>query len=56
MGIRVASLAIVFLLFARSSFGSIGFQETTIPDPQGKEIAVGVWYFRKMECSFADVI
>ena len=44
MGIRVASLAIVFLLFARSSFGSIGFQETTIPDPQGKEIAVGVWY------------
>jgi predicted dienelactone hydrolase len=48
MGIRVVWLAIVFLLFARSSFGSVGFQETTVPDPQGKEIAVGIWYPSKV--------
>jgi predicted dienelactone hydrolase len=44
MRICVASLALAFLLFARSAFGSIGFQEITIPDSHGKEIAVGIWY------------
>jgi len=43
MGIRITVLAIT-LLFARSSFGSIGFQEATVPDFQGKPIAVGIWY------------
>jgi predicted dienelactone hydrolase len=44
MGIRFASLVVAFLLLARSSFGSIGYQEVTVPDSQGKPIAVGIWY------------
>jgi predicted dienelactone hydrolase len=43
MRIRVVSLAIT-LLFARSLFAAVGFQEATVPDPQGDAIAVGIWY------------
>ena len=43
MRIHVVSLAIA-LLFSRSSFAAVGFQEATVPDPQGEAIAVGIWY------------
>ncbi len=43
MGIRVVLFAIA-LLFARSSFGSVGFQKANVPDSQGRPIAVGIWY------------
>src|ERR1700730_18336051 len=43
MRIYIVALVIA-LLFARSSFGAVGFQQVTIPDPQGKPIAVGIWY------------
>src|ERR1700734_3655576 len=43
MGIRVVLFAMA-LLFARSSFGSVGFQKAAVPDSQGRPIAVGIWY------------
>jgi hypothetical protein len=36
-------LAIAFL-FAKPLYASVGFQQITIPDPQGKPIACGIWY------------
>jgi predicted dienelactone hydrolase len=42
------SLFVVALLCcvccATSASASVGFQETTIPDPHGRPIAVGIWY------------
>ncbi len=43
MRIHVVSLAIA-LLFARSSFAAVGFEEATVPDSQGEAIEVGIWY------------
>jgi predicted dienelactone hydrolase len=43
MRIYIVALVIA-LLFARSSFGAVGFQQVTVPDPQGKPIAVAIWY------------
>jgi predicted dienelactone hydrolase len=43
MGIRISVLAVA-LLFVKSSFASVGFHRVTVPDPQGKPIAVGIWY------------
>jgi predicted dienelactone hydrolase len=39
-----AIIFIVTLCCATSAFASVGFQEATIPDPHGKQIAVGIWY------------
>ena len=37
--------ALVFVLFATMvSRASVGFQQMTVPDPQGKPLAVGIWY------------
>lgn len=45
MAVRSASLSIAFLLlFAQSSFGSVGLQKAVVPDPKGKPIAIGIWY------------
>jgi predicted dienelactone hydrolase len=43
MRIGAFSLVVPFL-FARSSFGAVGFQQVTVPDPHGKPIACGIWY------------
>ena len=43
MRIRAVSLVLA-VLFARCAFGAAGFQQVTIPDPQGKPIAAGIWY------------
>lgn len=51
MRIRAVLFAIAFLSIARSSFGSVGFQETTISDPQGKGIDVGIWYPSHVQAS-----
>jgi predicted dienelactone hydrolase len=41
----VSSAALVFVLFAATaSRASVGFQQLTVPDPQGKPLAVGIWY------------
>jgi predicted dienelactone hydrolase len=37
-------LLAVFLLCASSCCASVGFQQVVIPDPQGKPIAVAIWY------------
>ncbi|HKF49456.1 MAG TPA: dienelactone hydrolase family protein [Terracidiphilus sp.] len=44
MRVRLVWLAAAGLWFARLCFGSVGFQEVTVPDPPGKPIAVGIWY------------
>lgn len=43
MRMRIAVFAAAVLL-ATPSFGSVGFQQATVPDSQGKPIAVGIWY------------
>ncbi len=43
MRTRVILLTIAFL-FAKPLCASVGFQQVTIPDPQGKPIAAGIWY------------
>src|ERR1700689_3302369 len=43
MRIRVILLAIA-LLFGKPLHAAVGFQQVTIPDPQGKPIAAGIWY------------
>jgi predicted dienelactone hydrolase len=43
MRIHIVALVIA-LLFARASFGAVGFQQVTVPDDQGKPIVVGIWY------------
>ena len=34
----------IFLLCAGSCCASVGFQQVTVPDNQGKPLAVGIWY------------
>ncbi len=41
---RVHKFIIVLLGCATSAFASVGFQEISIPDPHGRQIAVGIWY------------
>ena len=36
--------ALIVLMFAKASAGSVGFQQVTVPDPEGKPIEVGIWY------------
>ena len=43
MRTRIILLAIA-LLFAKPLHASVGFQQVTIPDPQGKPIVAGIWY------------
>jgi predicted dienelactone hydrolase len=44
MRMRLSIFIVVFLFCATSAFAEVGFQETSIPDPHGKQIAVGIWY------------
>src|SRR5882762_4193864 len=36
--------AVIVLMFAKASAGTVGFQQVTVPDPEGKPLAVGIWY------------
>lgn len=44
MGTRVSIFIVALLSCATSAFASVGFQKIAIPDPHGKQIAVGIWY------------
>ncbi len=44
MGTRVSIFIVALLWCATSAFASVGFQKIAIPDPHGKQIAVGIWY------------
>jgi predicted dienelactone hydrolase len=44
MRMRISIFIVALLCCATSAFASVGFQETTIPDPHGEQIAVGIWY------------
>lgn len=35
---------VALLFLGKAASASVGFQETSIPDPHGKPIAVGIWY------------
>lgn len=43
MRLCIASLALVFIAIA-PSHTSVGFQQVSVPDPQGKPLTVGIWY------------
>ncbi len=36
--------AVIVVMFAKASAGTVGFQQVTVPDPEGKPLAVGIWY------------
>ncbi len=41
---RIYKFIVVLLGCATSAFASVGFQQTSIPDPHGPRIAVAIWY------------
>lgn len=54
MNFWIGLAAIVFLAAgtsARAATRKVGFQQATVPDPQGKAIAVGIWYPTSSEVS-----
>ena len=45
MSMSVGSLIVALMLMpAGSSIGSVGFQQLTVPDPEGQPLTVGIWY------------
>jgi predicted dienelactone hydrolase len=32
------------LIFALNAYAAVGFQQITVPDPEGRPLAVGIWY------------
>jgi predicted dienelactone hydrolase len=49
--LRKTLTAVVATLLANACLASVGFQQATVPDPNGKALAVGIWYPSSTEAS-----
>jgi predicted dienelactone hydrolase len=46
-----ASMTLAALLFAKAAFATVGFQQVTVPDRNGKSMQAGIWYPSNVQTS-----